>query len=60
MRRGFVKEYKGCKIHYVQERFVVTDEHGATIHETRWGLPIVEDWIDENTTNGKLNDNIQE
>lgn len=32
MRKGFVKEYKGCKIHYVQERFVVTDETNGKLN----------------------------
>lgn len=63
MRTGFVKRYKGCEIYYKGWCFAVTDKNGLTIFETESGFPseilIVEDWIDENTTDGKLNDNIQ-
>lgn len=59
MRKGFIKKYKGCQIDYMWGRYVVSDKNGLTIYETRYGLSEVEDWIEKNTTNGKLNINIQ-
>lgn len=63
MKTGFVKYYKGCEIEYKGWCFAVIDKNGLTVFETESGFPseisTVEDWIEKNITNGKLNDNIQ-
>lgn len=63
MRTGFVKYYKDCEIYYHGWCFAVTDKNGLTIFETESGMEseilTVENWIEENTTNGILNNNFQ-
>lgn len=46
-RRGVVGAYKGYSIHDVGSSFVVTDKNGATVLQTKWGLPIIYDMIDD-------------
>lgn len=45
--KGFVEKYKGFSIHDVGDKYVITDESGATVEETKWGLPICRAIIDE-------------
>ena len=46
-RKGVAGTYKGYTIHDVGSSFVVTDKNGSTVLQTKWGLPIIYDMIDD-------------
>lgn len=51
--KGLVCKYKGFSIHDVGDTFVVTDEHGATVHQTKNGLPVIKAMIDDGDIKSK-------
>lgn len=46
-KKGVVDTYLGYTIHDVGDRYVVTDKTGKTIYETKNGLPVIKDLIDD-------------
>lgn len=58
-KRGFVEKYRGYSIHDAGDRYVITDEKGLNVGETRFGIPVCRGMIDD-MIDGKEADKITE
>lgn len=56
---GFVEKYRGYSIHDAGDRYVITDEKGLNVGETRFGIPVCRGMIDD-MIDGKEADKITE
>lgn len=45
--KGYIETYKGYRIIDAGDNYVITDENGLNVGETKWGIPVIHAMIDE-------------